>query len=150
VGDIAGLRPIHSICLLRLKFSDRNRAVAASLAALANLQEVLMAAHSMGPATDLKIEVASSPSEALVRCSGKITVATTDALLGQVRPLIPENKRVVLDLAQISYIDSSGLGAIVRLWSTAGKSNCAFKITNLAPGIKELLAMTNLTTIFES
>jgi anti-anti-sigma factor len=109
-----------------------------------------MAAHSSAPATDLKLEVESSPTGTLVHCSGKITASTTGALLDKVHPLIPGNKRIVLDLAQISYIDSSGLGAIVRLWSSAQKSGCAYKITNVAPRIKELLAMTNLASMFEA
>jgi len=109
-----------------------------------------MAAHSTGPATDLKLEVENSPSGILVHCSGKITASTTGALLDKVRPLVPNSKRIVLDLAQVGYIDSSGLGTIVRLWSSAQKSNCAFQVTNVAPRIKELLAMTNLGSIFES
>ena len=108
-----------------------------------------MAAHSMEPATDLKLDIESSPAGALVHCSGKITASTTQALVDQVRAHIPEHKRVVLDLAQVTYIDSSGLGAIVRLWSTAGKSGCTLQITNLAPRIKELLSMTNLTSLFQ-
>ena len=108
-----------------------------------------MAAQSMGPATDLKLDVESSPAGALVHCSGKITATTTSILLDQVRPLIPETKRIEMDLAQVSYIDSSGLGAIVRLWSTAGKSGCTFQITNLAPRIKELLSMTSLASLFQ-
>ena len=108
-----------------------------------------MAAHSTGPATDLKLEVENSPAGILVHCSGKIT-SSTGALLDKVRPLVSNTKRIVLDLAQVGYIDSSGLGAIVRLWSSAQKSNCAFQVTNVAPRIKELLAMTNLGSIFES
>ena len=64
--------------------------------------------------------------------------------------VLQETKRIVLDLAQVGYVDSAGLGVIVRLWSSAQKAGCALKITNLAPRIKELLAMTNLASIFES
>jgi len=108
-----------------------------------------MAAHSGAPASDLKLEVESSSSGILVHCSGRITASTTGALLEKVHPLVSQTKRVVLDLAQITYIDSSGLGTIVRLWSSAQKSTCAFQVTNVAPRIKELLAMTNLASIFE-
>lgn len=109
-----------------------------------------MAAHSSAPSSDLKLEVESSPAGIQVRCSGKITSSTSGALLNQVHPLLSQTKQIVLDLAQISYIDSSGLGMIVRLWSSAQKSGCAFKITNVAPRIKELLSMTNLASIFEA
>lgn len=108
-----------------------------------------MAAQSSAPATDLKLSVDNSPTGSVVHCSGKITASTTNSLLDQVHHLIPQSKHIVLDLAQVSYIDSSGLGAIVRLWSSAQKSGCAYKITNLQPRIKELLSMTNLSSIFE-
>jgi len=108
-----------------------------------------MAAHSSASATDLKLEVERSSAETQVHCSGKITASTTGALLDKVHPLVSQTKCIVLDVAQVSYIDSSGLGVIVRLWSSAQKSGCALKITNLAPRIKELLAMTNLASIFE-
>jgi anti-sigma B factor antagonist len=109
-----------------------------------------MAAHSSAPATDLKLQVESSAAEILVHCSGKITLSTTAAIQDQVHPLVTQTKRITLDLAQVSYIDSAGLGVIVRLWSSAQKAGCALKITNLAPRIKELLAMTNLSSIFEA
>lgn len=108
-----------------------------------------MAAHSAGPAADLKLEIENSPAGILVHCSGKIIATTTGALLDKVRPLVSDSKKIVLDLAQVGYIDSSGLGTIVRLWSTAQKSNCALRVANLAPRIKELVAMTNLGSIFE-
>ena len=108
-----------------------------------------MAAHSSAPATDLKLDVETSPAGTLVHCSGKITVSTAATLLDRVHQLIPQSKRIDLDLAQVSYVDSSGLGTIVRLWSSAQKSGCTYKIINLQPRIKELLAMTSLASIFE-
>jgi len=108
-----------------------------------------MAAQSSAPSADLKLVVDSAPAETQVHCSGKITASTSGALLDQVHDLIPKSKRIIIDLAQVNYIDSSGLGAIVRLWSSARKSGCDYKITNLQPRIKELLSMTSLASIFE-
>ena len=108
-----------------------------------------MAAQSMGPATDLIVLVESAPAESFVHCSGRITASTIGTLLDHVHPLIPETRRIILDLAQVGYIDSSGIGTIVRLWSSAGKSHCSFQITNLSPRIKELLSMTSLATLFQ-
>ena len=108
-----------------------------------------MAAHSSAPETGLKLEIETSPAGTLVHCAGKITISTAATLLDRVHELIPQTKRIDLDLAQVSYIDSAGLGTIVRLWSSAQKSGCTYKIINLQPRIKELLAMTSLTSIFE-
>jgi anti-sigma B factor antagonist len=109
-----------------------------------------MAAQSSAPFPDIKLEVETSSQEIVVHCSGKITLSTTATFQDQVRPLISQTKRIILDLAQVNYVDSAGLGEIVRLWSSAQKAGGALKITNLAPRIKELLAMTNLATIFEA
>jgi anti-sigma B factor antagonist len=109
-----------------------------------------MAAQSSALATDLKLNVESSSAEIVVHCSGKITLSTTAVIQDQVHPLLSQTKRLILDLAQINYIDSAGLGVIVRLWSSGRKAGCHLQITNLAPRIKELLAMTNLSSIFEA
>jgi len=108
-----------------------------------------MAAHSAGPAADLKLDVESSAAEIKVRCSGRITAATKDTLVGQVHPLVSGERSIVLDLGQISYIDSTGLGALVGLWTTAKKSGGTIQMANLPRNIKELLALTSLNKIFE-
>jgi anti-sigma B factor antagonist len=68
-------------------------------------------------------------------------------LQNTVRPLIAENKRVVLDLTNVSYLDSSGLGSIVGLWVNAKKSHCDLKLIHLNDRIKELLHMSHLGTL---
>lgn len=108
-----------------------------------------MAAQVPGPGTSLNVKVENASTGAVVRCSGVITAATMGSLTDQVHPLVGSAKHVMLDLGQVSYIDSSGLGAIVRLWSTGQKCNCALKISNVAPRIKDLLALTNLEFLFE-
>ena len=107
-----------------------------------------MAAHSAGPSTGLQLNVESSAAEIKVRCSGTITAATKDTLVGQLHPLASADKTMVLDLGQVSYIDSTGLGALVGLWTTAKKAGGTVQMTNLPRNIKELLALTSLNTIF--
>jgi anti-sigma B factor antagonist len=57
-------------------------------------------------------------------------------------------KRIVLDLTQVSYLDSSGIGTMVRLWISARKAGCEFKVRNLSPRLKDLFTMTNLASMF--
>ena len=100
--------------------------------------------ESNAPAQELKLETEKRPNEVVIRCSGKIVSSSSPLLRNTVRPLIVENKRVVLDLTNVSYLDSSGLGSIVGLWSNAKKDQCDLKLVHLNDRIKELLRITNL------
>ena len=81
-------------------------------------------AANPAPIPQLKLETVRTPEETLVRCTGRITSTTSDTLQTTIRGLIPEAKRVVLDLADVNYIDSSGLGALVGLYVSATKQHC--------------------------
>jgi anti-anti-sigma factor len=103
-----------------------------------------MTPESAAPAQDLKLEMEKKPDGILVRCTGRIVSSTAPFLQSTVRPLIAENKRVALDLTNVSYLDSSGLGSVVGLWVHAKKNNCDLKLIRLNERIKELLLLSNL------
>jgi anti-sigma B factor antagonist len=109
-----------------------------------------MAATSATPASELTLTVEKAPAQTIVHCSGKVTARSSEQLLNTVRPLIPETKRLVLELSHLEYLDSSGLGTVVRLWMTGKKANCEVKVSNLSPRIKDLFTLTNISSIFES
>jgi anti-sigma B factor antagonist len=106
-----------------------------------------MTSGSAASAQDLKLEIEKKPDAVMVRCAGRIVSSTTPYLQETVRPLITENKRVVLDLTDVSYLDSSGLGSIVGLWVNAKKNHCDLKLIRLNDRIKELLHISNLGTL---
>jgi anti-sigma B factor antagonist len=108
-----------------------------------------MAAAPVVSARELTLNVEKTPAATVVHCAGRITATSVPELHEKVRPLIPETKKLVLNLAQVNYLDSSGLGAVVRLWMTSKNANCEFKVTNLTPRIKDLFSITNLSSIFE-
>ena len=84
-----------------------------------------------------------------VRCHGKIVSDTGEALKQLVKPLIGEGGRIVLDLGDVSQLDSSGLGALVALKATAvNHGYCILEFENLTPRILELVKITNLTNLF--
>jgi anti-sigma B factor antagonist len=109
-----------------------------------------MAAASSAPSAELSLNIEKNADGAIIHCAGKITSSSNARLQDEVLPLIPNSKRLVLDLAQVNYLDSSGLGAVVRLWMSSKKANCDFKVSNLTPRIKDLFTLTNISTIFES
>jgi anti-sigma B factor antagonist len=106
-----------------------------------------MTPESAAPAQELKLETEKIPEAVLVHCTGRIVSSTSSLLQSTVRPLIAENKRVVLILTNVSYLDSSGLGTIVGLWVNAKKNNCDLKLIRLNERIKELLRLSNLGTL---
>lgn len=108
-----------------------------------------MTTDAAAPAQELKIEVRKSADEIVFLCTGRITSATTEQLKSAIRPLIPETKRVVVDLTGVNYIDSSGIGGLVSIWVSTKKAGCQLKLVNLNERIKELLRVTNLSKVFE-
>jgi anti-sigma B factor antagonist len=98
---------------------------------------------------ELNLEIVRTPDEITVHCSGKINSSTTAQLQSTVRALMPETKSVVLDLTDVSYMDSSGLGAIVSLYLSAKRQHCALKLVHLNKRLQELFRITKLATVFE-
>ncbi len=97
----------------------------------------------------LSLETVRSPEEILVRCTGKITSATTATLQTTVRTLIPQTQRLVLDLTDVTYLDSSGLGALVGIYVSARRQECELKLVNLNARLKQLFRLSHLAKIFE-
>jgi anti-sigma B factor antagonist len=97
----------------------------------------------------LKLDVEKTALETTVRCTGRITSTTAESLKTTVRPLIPGTKRIVMDLTNVGFLDSSGLGTIVGLWVTAKKGSCELKLVKANQKIIDLFLMSNLASILE-
>jgi anti-anti-sigma factor len=102
-----------------------------------------MAANPL-PISTLTLVTEKTPTEATIRCSGKITMENADQLRDTARKLIAESKRLVLDFSDVSYLDSSGLGMIVGVYISAKKARCQLKVINLNPRVKEIFTLTRL------
>lgn len=84
----------------------------------------------------------------VVRCTGRLVLGLTDELLLPVKQLISASKRIVLDFTELTRMDSSGLGTIVRLLVTAKAAGCSLELKNVGPPIRQLLGITNLLDAF--
>jgi anti-sigma B factor antagonist len=107
-----------------------------------------MAANPI-PIAELQLDTVRTPEETLVRCNGRIVSSTVSVLQDTVRNLIPTSKTLVLDLTDVTYLDSSGLGALVGLYLSARRQNCDLKLVHLNQRLKELFRLTKLATVFE-
>ena len=96
----------------------------------------------------LSIEVEHCPDSVVVHCHGKLIAGVTDVLLNGVRPLIPNNKRIILDLSDLRHTDSTGLGALVRLYVAAKSAGSSLELTHLSQQIRNLLGLTHLLDVF--
>ena len=83
---------------------------------------------------------------------GKITLGEGDeALKDKINSLIQQNrKRILLNLADVPYIDSAGLGEIVRTYTTVSRQGGSLKLLGLTKRITDLLSITKLLTVFET
>jgi len=109
-----------------------------------------MAANPSTPPSELTLRTENNGAEATVFGSGRITAATSDLLQKTIRGMIPGRKRILLDLAQVDYIDSSGIGAMVSVYLAASKVDCELKVVNAQPRIRDLFEITKLSTVFEN
>jgi len=75
----------------------------------------------------------------------------SNALREKVKAMLAAGqKKVVLNMADVTYIDSSGLGTLVALHTSAKAQGSALKISNLGAKFTEILQVTKLVTVFDS
>ena len=83
---------------------------------------------------------------------GRVTLGDGDELLkDKVNSLVNRGfKKIVLNLAEVPYVDSAGLGEIVRTYTTVSRQGGSLKLLNLTKRISDLLSITKLLTVFET
>jgi anti-sigma B factor antagonist len=96
----------------------------------------------------LFVEIERVGATALVKCGGKLVAGVNDFLYTEVSRLIPDTKRIVLDLSELAYMDSMGLSTIIRLYVSARAAGCELELINLGKRVRELLGITNLLSVF--
>ena len=89
----------------------------------------------------------------IVDLGGRITLGDTSS--GKLRETIREiltrgAKKIVLNLGDVSYIDSSGLGELVSSYTTASNQGGKVKLLNLQKKVQDLLQITKLYTVFDT
>jgi anti-sigma B factor antagonist len=101
------------------------------------------------PERALKLHTYAWEDATVVRCTGRLTAETSPLLKAEVKALLPNKRRVILDLTELSYMDSSGLGTLVAIYISAKSAKCELQLLNLSPRIRELLSLANVLSVFE-
>ena len=83
--------------------------------------------------------------------SGKITLGDATKTMRHTISDLLENggKKILLNLTNVNYIDSSGIGELVRSYTTVTNKGRQLKLLNLTAKVRELLVITKLLTVFQ-
>ena len=98
---------------------------------------------------ELKLETTTTSEETVIRCIGKLTYTSCEALRTTVHSLLPQTKRLVLDLKDMTYLDSFGLGVLVGVYLSAKRQDCQLRLINVDEQAKHLIRITHLTYLIE-
>ena len=101
--------------------------------------------------SSLKTSTRQTNGVTIMDLSGRITLGEGSVVLReQIRDLLAKGqKKILLNLADVTYIDSSGIGELVSGFTTVTNNGGQLKLLNLTKRVKDLLQITKLYTVFE-
>ena len=98
----------------------------------------------------LKLTTRNQNGITIILCNGRIVFGDESSQLReQVKSVLAQSKKIVLNLGGVSYIDSGGLGMLVALYTSARASGGDIKLANLTQRVGDILQITKLSTVFE-
>ena len=99
----------------------------------------------------LKISTRLLDDVIVVDCYGHLVFGEETTLLReQVKGLLPANPRVVLNLRDLTFMDSSGMGAIIELFTSTQRAGGCLKLASISKHIRDALTITKLIMVFET
>ncbi|HTZ97890.1 MAG TPA: STAS domain-containing protein [Terriglobales bacterium] len=107
-----------------------------------------MAANPIPRLEELRLDAEKGPSETVVRATGRISSSTSAKFEDTLRDLVSHRQRVVLDLTNVEYVDSSGLGSLVAVYMHASRMKCELELANPKTRVKDLFSRSGLTSFF--
>ena len=100
----------------------------------------------------MQIAERQSGSVTVLDLSGKVTLGEDSTLLkDKLQSLLHQGrKNLILNLAEVSYVDSAGLGSLVSAYTTVTREGGSLKLVNVTKRLQDLLSITKLLTVFET
>lgn len=100
----------------------------------------------------MEIEERLSGGVVILDLKGRLTLGDGDELLkDKINSLLHQgHRKLIMNLGDVPYIDSAGLGEIVRTYTTVSRQGGNLKLLNLTKRIQDLLSITKLLTVFET
>lgn len=100
------------------------------------------------PPVSLTVKIERTGEKCVVHCSGKLVSGVCGFFYKKVHEQIASSKLIVLDLTDLEWVDSMGLGTMVRLYAGCKSAGCQLQAIHLGKRVRELLGLTNLLGIF--
>jgi anti-sigma B factor antagonist len=99
---------------------------------------------------NLKIEKRVVDGIAIMTCHGRVMFGEeATALRDNLKETLKNTPRLVLNLSDVTYIDSGGLGTLVGVYSSARAAGADIKLTGLGQRLRDVLQITKLATVFQ-
>src|SRR5215813_5265684 len=96
------------------------------------------------------VKIRQQGNVALVDVSGHLTFFEVHALRESVQSLLREKRNnILLNLSELNYLDSSGIGELARIYVAVVKQGGAMRVVGLAPRVEEILKVTHLSQVFQ-
>jgi anti-sigma B factor antagonist len=100
---------------------------------------------------DLKMDTRELNGVTVVACHGRIMFGEeATALREYLKQVLAVNSKVVINLSDVSYIDSGGLGTLVGVYAPARTAGADVKLCGLGQRLRDVLQVTKLVTVFEA
>jgi anti-anti-sigma factor len=99
-------------------------------------------------ALPLTVHIEPRGDTVVALCKGRLMSSTGELLYKPIAELLPHHKRIVLDVAGLTQMDSMGLGMLVRLAVSARSKGCDLQLLHLGGRVRDLLILTNLLSVF--
>ncbi len=100
---------------------------------------------------NLKIETRVADGVTIVSCHGRILFGEeATALRQELKHVLESSRQIVLNLADVNYIDSGGLGTLVGVYSSARSAGADIKLSGLGQRLRDVLQVTKLVSVFEA
>ncbi len=100
------------------------------------------------PTPALQLHKSTVEGATVVRCVGHLTFDVAAAFKSDIKAMVTKGGRLVLDLTDLAYMDSAGLGSIASIYVSSKKAGCDLQLINLNKRVKELLGITHLLSVF--
>ena len=101
-----------------------------------------------GQAAAMMMVVRVEAGETVVVCRGRLAAGATERFRRDMKAHAARAKRLVLDLGEVTFMDSSGLGALVRLQRQVNSRSGSLELRGLQPAIRGLIQLTRLDRVF--